>query len=224
VASITPNRASGDPITQAQRAYDELEDQIMHRVLPPGARLIEGTLATQLGLSRTPVREAIRQLQRDGWVTIQPHAGATVRSPSLEDVMDTMRLREVLETEGLRMAARRATKDDIKDLQTIVARGTRASARGDRAGMTLLGDLFHTRIAEATHDALLNKFLIQLYKEVRWHSIGIPKLNQDEAWVQHDAIVKAIASGDSDRAAAALKPHTERTRRIFIDAVLKEYQ
>ncbi|MBS1891207.1 MAG: GntR family transcriptional regulator [Actinobacteria bacterium] len=209
-------------MTRAQYAYNELEERIVTRQIEPGARLVEDAIADDLGLSRTPVREALRQLEQGGWIQMQPHAGAIVTQPNLEQLRDLMRLREVLEGQAVRLAVRRATEADIQRLRTIARRGAKAAASSRRNVRTKLGSEFHHTLTEATHNPLLKTLLDQVYKRVQWYVIRIPGLDDEQAWSQHEAIVDAIEARDTDQAAVALTLHVERTQAAIMNAFLEE--
>ena len=98
-------------------AYEALRDAIVKRQLLPGDRLMETELANEMGISRTPVREAMRRLETDGYVVIQPRKGSYVADISIKDIEDVFEIRTVLEMLAARNAAERATDDEIGELR-----------------------------------------------------------------------------------------------------------
>ncbi|MBD3764844.1 MAG: GntR family transcriptional regulator [Rhodobacterales bacterium] len=125
---------------QGQTAYRQLLDEIRRGALPPGARLRETDLADRLGISRTPVREAIRQLEADGLVTHLPRQGATVRQLDYAEVIELYEMRAVLEGTAARLAARAASDVELAELAEINA---------------TLADAERATVAVAEHAAIL---------------------------------------------------------------------
>ncbi len=103
----------------AQRAYNTLRAGIIEGVHPPGARVTEQQVATSAGVSRTPVREALRRLEAEGLLRFVPHQGAFVTSWSDQDAEDIFELRAMLEGYGARLAAAKATNEDARQLRSL---------------------------------------------------------------------------------------------------------
>src|SRR4051794_36378478 len=96
----------------SHRVFTGLESAIINRVYPPGARLVEEEVAAEMGVSRMPVREAFRMLQRAGWIDVTPYAGAHVRYPQLHELREVFELRHRLGQFAAELAAVRATPDE----------------------------------------------------------------------------------------------------------------
>jgi len=121
-AAVPGTRASATAGgSQGESAYQRLLDAIRRGTLQPGARLIETDLARHLGVSRTPIREAIRQLEADGLVVHLPRLGAAVRSLDYAEVMELYEMRAVLESTAARLAARAASEVEIAELAALNA-------------------------------------------------------------------------------------------------------
>jgi DNA-binding GntR family transcriptional regulator len=201
----------------SQRVFQRLESEILERVRPPGSRLVEDGIAVEFGVSRTPVREALRMLHRAGWIDMHPHAGAYVRQASLDEVRDVFDVRRVLERESASRAAVRATPADIALLRDVLARGDAARERGDIKGMLQLNREFHQTIAVASGNELLRRFLEELDKQVRWHFSAVVSARARASWAEHDEIVAAIEARDHVRAADLSAEHCRRTQDAFIE-------
>lgn len=208
--------ARGAGKLMSQQVFQRLEAEILERSRPPGSRLVEDAIATEFGVSRTPVREALRMLHRAGWLDLHPHAGAYVRRPGLDEVRDVFDLRQVLEREAGASAARRATDADKQRLREIVGRGFAAKESGDVRAMLELNDEFHEALATAAGNEILRNFLAELAKQVRWHFAAVVSARADASWEEHLRLVDAIDHGDDVAAAKCAAEHSRRTQEAYI--------
>jgi DNA-binding GntR family transcriptional regulator len=204
----------------SQRVFQRLEDDILSRELPPGSRLVEETIAAELGVSRTPVREAIGMLHAAGWVVLRPHAGAYVREPRLEEVRDVFGVRQALEREAARYAAARATEQDKQVLREIVERGERGKHTADRQTMVSLNSAFHQGIASAAHNATLMRFLDEIDKQVRWFFSAVVDSRLEASWTEHAEILAAIEAGAVEEAGRCGAEHSRRTQVAYVEQFL----
>jgi DNA-binding GntR family transcriptional regulator len=215
-----PKQTRSSNALMSQRIFLRLEEDIVARNRLPGTRLVEETIAAELGVSRTPVREAIGMLHRAGWVVLQPHAGAYVRVPSLDEVRDVFDVRQALEREAAQYAAGRADEDDLRALDDVVERGLRGKGLSDRRAMVDLNSEFHRRIALAAHNAILLRFLEELDKQIRWYFAAVVDSRLDASWTEHRQIVEAIATGDVDEAGRRSAEHSRRTQIAYVEQFL----
>jgi DNA-binding GntR family transcriptional regulator len=218
IAGRNKRRAGGKLMSQA--VFQRLEEEILERVRPPGSRLIEDVIAEEFGVSRTPVREALRMLHRAGWLDLQPHTGAYVRRPGLDEVRDVFDLREVLERESARFAANRATPADKERLRDVVERGFEAKARKGFRELIRLNEEFHETLADASGNAILRHFLEELAKQVRWHFSAVVTARANASWDEHLEILEAIERSDDAAAARCAAEHTRRTHEAYIEQFL----
>lgn len=197
--------------------FFELEKRVINRIYPPGAHLIEDEIAESLGVSRTPVREAFRALQRAGWVEIHPHSGAYVRQTTFEEVRDLFELRQWLEERAVRVAVERITASQIRELQKILERGHRAVKRGNgNRSVAALNSAFHERLAAASANKVLAEMLKMITKQVHWHFTAVAEVRGSDSWSEHDAILQAIVGRDADEAAQLMIEHSRRTQDAFL--------
>ena len=208
--------ARGAGTLMSQQVFQRLEAEILERSRPPGSRLVEDAIAAEFGVSRTPVREALRMLHRAGWLDLHPHAGAYVRRPGLEEVRDVFDLRQVLEREAGAFAARRATDADKARLREIVERGFAAKERGDVRQLLELNDEFHEVLATAAGNEILRHFLTELAKQVRWHFAAVVAVRANASWEEHQRLIEAIEAGDEAEAAKCAAEHSRRTQEAYI--------
>lgn len=204
----------------SQRVFFELEAKIVDRTYPPGSHLVEDAVAADLGVSRTPVREAFRLLQRAGWLDLRPHAGAYVRYPTVDEVRDVFELRQTLEERAAELAARRAKASEHQELGKLIERGLRALERRDLKAVGTLNTEFHAKIAESAHNEMLRGILSDLAKHVRWHFSVVAGVRGEASWTEHEAILSAIAQGEEDRAATLAAEHSQRTQTAFFAQLL----
>jgi DNA-binding GntR family transcriptional regulator len=181
-------------------AYDHLHQEILSGRLPGGARILPEEVAEQLGLSRMPVREAIRQLDAEGFVTIRPNRGAVVTERGPAEVMEISEMRAVLEGLAARHATRAAGLADIEDLDALAAAITRATASPAR--WVEKHELFHERLttlagrprlaAEVRRLRLVLRPLVRLLVEEDRDPVATGH--------EHELIVDAIRDRDARRA------------------------
>jgi len=186
---------------------DELRKLIVSGELAPGERLYEDRIAEQLGVSRNPVREAIRSLEAVGLVQVVPRRGAYVVDVDLEDIRRMQELRRVLDRWIVENAAKRRTEDDIRKLDEIIAAGRAASAAGDLVRAAEQHRAFHLAIEAATKNPYVTVVMdplrqrAELVFALRSHHDGTV------GWESHKAIRDAIADRDHRRAKRLMDEH-----------------
>jgi len=197
------------PAQLERRVYERLRDGIVDGAHPPGSQLVEARIAEDLGVSKTPVREALIRLQRDGLVQIQPYRGARVLEPSADDIREVLELRALLECDIARDLATRQPDDVLDALERCVAESKAALDTSD--GQALLDSL--TEFSDLMADACDNNRMVKLLADLRsvLLLIGTTSLRapgrEARSIAEHEAILAAIRSGDGDAAAAATAAH-----------------
>lgn len=195
--------------------------RLRHRLLlgdwPPGTRLREAELADAYGVSRTPVREAVRRLLQEGLLEARPTQGVRVREPDLRAALDAYDVREALEGMAARLAAERATPDGRRDLTEILVR-LEASADDDPAAQVEADLAFHRRVAELSGNESLIRALDGLAGQVV--PLKVHTRDQNAALAtrrQHRAVADAIVRGDGDAAETAMRGHVAWFRSLLAD-------
>lgn len=189
--------------------YDHLFQAIEQGDLKPGDRLLETDLAQRFGVSRTPIREAIRKLEADGIVVHQPRVGAVVRTLGQQEIVELYEMRIVLETTAAAMAAKHASNAEIRTLNALNA--DMASAHTDAIRVAQVNRKFHRCIM----DAARNQFLSHSYNALSHALILLGKTTLEtsarvETIVQqHAQIIDALNAGDQDAASSAMQQHME---------------
>ena len=196
-------------------AYGRLKDAIQHADLDPGKPLSETRLSKLLGISRTPVREALQQLAQEGLVEIIPGRAVTVAAPSVQSVLDVVHMRLLLEPELVRLATDTISSEDLLRLQDAVRRMDETCARGDRVEWSKADTLFHEIVTDACPNRMLGEIVVQMRN--RTHHLANIDSQTNPArlaacTLEHQKIVGRIAARDSDGAEKAMRHHIEQLR------------
>lgn len=195
--------------------YAAIRDAIVRAELVPGARLSENELAEQLGVSRTPIREALGRLREDRLVEVVPQLGTFVSRISTQAVTDAQFIREALECAAIRAAAERAGEEDIAALEQNIRSQERAREGGDMDAWYLLDDAYHRALCDLSgHPAVwaVSERAKSHLNRLRRISLGMPDYIP-EMISEHRAVVDAVAAQDPDAAETALRHHLRMVLR-----------
>lgn len=195
-------------------AYEWLRDAITQGELLPATPLSEVQLAKEMQISRTPIREALQQLEREGLVRIIPGRSASVAAPSMSEVMEVVHLRFLLEPELARLAARSASRGHRKTLEHVLEQMEAAAEENDWQDWTRLDNLFHETLSEACPNKLLSKQVMQLRNRVHY-MINDPQTDRKRVGActdEHRTVADAIIAGDMEAAETAMRSHIEKLR------------
>jgi DNA-binding GntR family transcriptional regulator len=190
---------------------DELRERIATGDLAPGARLIERDLATQLGVSRVPVREAIRMLEAEGLVRTVPRKGVVVETLSRRDVEELFDVRAALEVMGCRLAAERGTAKGFRELEGLLGQARKAIDAGDPIRIARANAAFHEQITSLSDNRALAAVMEPLRSRMRW--LFAQTDDPGHTVEEHEQLFAAIVSRDAEAAAAAAVEHVEMNRR-----------
>ncbi|MEE1745464.1 MULTISPECIES: GntR family transcriptional regulator [unclassified Streptomyces] len=194
----------------AQSVCTAIRDDIVSGVFGRGSRLTEELLARRYGVSRVPVREALRTLESEGFVVTRRHAGACVAQPTEREAADLLEVRTLLEPLGAARAAQRRTEAHLKVLRGLVRLGQERAGRGEDEDLRSLGGWFHETLAQASGSPGLIALLTQLRHKIAWMYVVEQPARPVDSWAERGAIVDAVARGDADRARALAARHVER--------------
>jgi DNA-binding GntR family transcriptional regulator len=194
-------------------AYQHLRDVILRGTLPVGSVLAESEIATELKISRTPVRQALGLLLQEGLVEVGARRQLIVRGFSEQHRLEILLLREALEGTAVRHAAEVIDIDDVDLLRLILIRQRRAANEGREEDFIDLDEQFHLKIAEEARLPILYGFLSQLRGFVRLMRVGEVRQpsHMGEVVAEHEALVDALERHDADAAAAALSRHLQHS-------------
>jgi DNA-binding GntR family transcriptional regulator len=199
------------------RVYARLRQGILDGTYAPGARLGEADLAVALGVSRTPVREALRRLGSEGLLSTLPNKGARVRTWTTSELSDISDLRALLEGHAARQAATRVTGADVAAMEDLVTRMEAAAADGTAADIELITELnreFHGAVIVASGNALLPGLMHSLLhvpvisRTYRHYSPA----RMQQSMRQHRELVDALRAGDPAWAEAVMRVHVLSAR------------
>jgi DNA-binding GntR family transcriptional regulator len=205
----------------ADNAYEEIRKRILDGTVPLGGRLKESKLASEIGVSRTPIREALRRLEAEGLVSHSFHQGAQVVSPTDQDMADLFELRLLVEGLGAKLAASRVTAGEIVDLEAAAGAMEEllANPRKDLAAkMAVLNQRFHRMVIEsAKSERILAGFTstVDLPLALRtFQDYSRPELLRSAA--QHRDLVSALRAGDPQWAQAVMRNHILTGRSVVL--------
>ena len=216
-----PVSPSVDGATLPARVADRLRELITQGDLPPGARLNERALGTRLGVSRTPLREALRLLAADGLVAMQPNRGAQVITLSETDIAESFEVMSGLEALSGELACRRITAEEIGEIKALTFEMLACHARRDLPGYYRLNRAIHDAINQAARNRMLTDVYQRLnlrLQNLRFRSnFDLEKWNS--AAREHATMVEALEARDGTRLAAILRAHLTRKGESVLDAL-----
>lgn len=186
---------------------DEIRAMIMRGELKPGERLFEDRLAERLGVSRNPVREAIRALEGTGLVEVLPRRGAYVSQLDDERTHQLLELRAVLEGFAAQQAALHRTPEDLERLRDLVEEGRRASKENDVVRAATCHREFHRAIERASGNQYLEGAVAPLRHQTELVFSVLLEHRGAPGWEEHDRILAAITAGDGDEARRSTSEH-----------------
>lgn len=190
-----------------EEVAERLRQRIFHRELEPGSWIDELKIAEELGISRTPLREALKVLAAEGLVTMKVRRGAYVTEVSEKDLADVYHLLALLESDAAGVVASRATEAELQGLQTLHAELEAATADRDR--FFALNEQFHMRLLEIADNRWRDQMVADLRKVMklnRHHSL-FKTGRIDQSLAEHRAIVQALAQRDAALAARRMREH-----------------
>ncbi|MBP2217933.1 GntR family transcriptional regulator [Arthrobacter sp. CAN_C5] len=212
-----------------QRVQDEIRHDIIFGSLHPGTRVTEAVLAAKYGVSRIPVREALRALEAEGFVESKPYAGSTVSEIPVDDADDLFSVREALEAATARRAARRAAAQFSagapsaewwrvrRQLADLLDDGDQAVAAGNLELLPELNIRFHLGIAELSGSASLTALLRQISGKIEWLYATDVDNRGKQSWSEHRLIMAAIDAGNPAEAERLMAGHVHQSRVGYLD-------
>ncbi|MCC9205244.1 GntR family transcriptional regulator [Arthrobacter sp. zg-Y769] len=207
---------------------DSIRRDIIFGRIPPGTRITEASLAGTYGISRVPVREALRALEAEGFVESRPYAGSTVSQIPVDEADDLFAVRAVVEAATARRAAERAARQFAADVPDDKWWGTRREVArildaGDTAVadglLDLLPDLnvrFHLGVAALAQSRSLTALLRQLSGKIEWlYATDVDHRGKD-SWGEHRQVMAAIDAGTAGTAAQLMEAHVQQSRAGYL--------
>ena len=195
-------------------AYERLKDALRHADLQPGQPLSETYLSKILGISRTPVREALQQLAQEGLLQTIPGRAVTIAAPSIQGVLNLIHVRSLLEPEVARLVAESGSADVVEKLRAALSKMDQAIEQGDRAAWSKADTEWHEVLSQACPNALLGEMTLQMRNRAHYLSVDnqTTQTRLSHCTQEHRQIVDAIAARDGPSAEQAMRQHIHELR------------
>lgn len=205
----------------AQDLRDRLEEEILSGQRPPGSRLDESKLAQHFGVSRTPVREALRQLAAADMVVLRPRQGAVVATVTVTQLLHMFEVMAELESFCAKLAARRMSAEERSHLAQVHEDCRTLAEKGEAHAYYDANRRFHEVIYAGSHNTFLEETTRNMrnrlnpYRRFQLHHPG----RTMKSWKEHQAVVDAIRDGDAEAAASAMSHHVTIQGDVFTDLI-----
>jgi DNA-binding GntR family transcriptional regulator len=221
---MRPKNGSGTTLGSAhpslgQRVAEELRRAILTNRRRPGDRLIEDRLSEELGVSRIPIREALRVLGAEGLVDFQPRRGASVADVSPDVARDLVEVRATLEGLNARLAARHHEPAIVGELKQVLKEGNRAAKSKGVDDLVRLNGEFHDKLAEAGRNTILWDIMRTLRERTSLVFAANTARRAQQDWDEHSKILAAVIDGDEDLAAMLATRHVHRAADAAFGAI-----
>lgn len=207
--------------SREEEVYMKLEEEILAGEHKRGSALTEMSVCERLGVSRTPVRAALHRLAEEGLVEIAPNRGAVVVGVTVDDLVDTYKIRVRLEGLATAMATERLTEAEKKELTESVELSEYYMAKGDTERLKELDSTFHNIIYGASGNRMLTKILSELHRNIKTYrklSLTVPG-RLERSISEHREILGAILAGDAEKADELTRLHIERAMKNMVTAM-----
>lgn len=201
--------------------FNTLRQAILKGELEPGERLMEIQLAERLGVSRTPIREAIRKLELEGLVLMIPRKGAEVAKISARSLRDVLEVRRALEELAIELACQRMSEEEVGNLQKAQEDFKNAIAEGDAMKIAETDEHYHDVIYEGTQNAKLIQMLNNLREQMYRYRLEYLKDtgSHERLNSEHREIYEGIKKGDKEAVSAAIGTHIDNQRDAILAAI-----
>lgn len=208
----------GEALTLADRVFTEIQNAIVKGELAPGSKMSEADLAARYGVSRGPLREALRRLEGRKLLTRIPHVGVRVISLSFDELIQIYHVREAMEGMAARLAALHMPAEEVQGLKDLLAQHEKqAELQEGRAYFQDEGDFdFHYRIVQGSRNEVLSQMLCgELYHRVRLYryQFSVTEGRPQKAFGEHHRIIEAIESRDAEMAEILMRRHISSARQ-----------
>lgn len=212
--------------TIATRIYKDLAGQIISGALSPGKKLEEKQLAQQFGASRTPIREALRELAARGLIELVPRRGGVVTRISLDQLVDMLEAECEVEALCARLAAQRMTALEKSEIETIFGKLESVTAEQNYAAFLELNQKFHSSICAGAHNATIGGMTRELRERLapfRQSQAETVEARLIRSMQEHKEIVSAVVAGDAERAYEAMRRHNARLSVGVLNLLRHQY-
>lgn len=204
--------------------FNTLREAILKGDLKPGERLMELQLASQLGVSRTPIREAIRMLEQEGLAVTMPRKGAEVAKMTLKGMEDVLEIRAALDELASQLACERMTEEQMEQLQARKAAFEKSLTTGNVKAIAEADVNFHDVIYEATGNPKLVNMLNNLREQIYRYRVEYLKdeKNYPKLIEEHEAIYQALINRNKEAARSSIGEHVENQAIAVKEVIVKQ--
>ena len=200
---------------------DAIRGAIMNGTLQPRERLMEIQMAEELGVSRTPIREALRKLELEGFIVMVPRKGAYVSDLSFKDIADVFEIRAALEGLAAGLAAERITEEELERMERLLVEKQEAITHDDISKLVEVDTKFHELMYQASRNVRLGSIISNLREQIqrfRLTSLSYPGRNK-LSLEEHKKIVEAIQARDYQLARQLATEHIENAENVLIECI-----
>jgi len=204
--------------TSSDFVYIELRGRIIGKKLVPGERLPEVKIASDMGVSRTPVREALRRLAAEGLVRIVPNSGARVAAPTAKEMENAYAVREYLETFSVRLACTNGLDSRTSErIEEVLASEEEAFKARDLDAYLEVNNTFHRMLADASKNVILREYVENIILRTNVYILFYDSFDEDINYSteEHRGILRAISDKDADRAERLMREHLRHSHRAL---------
>ncbi|MFQ5736392.1 MAG: GntR family transcriptional regulator [Thermodesulfobacteriota bacterium] len=212
------------PLTLRERIVDFIKDSVVTGRLKPGERVPEQEIAENLGISRTPIREAFRQLESEGFISVTPRKGAVVSPITDKDVSEFYTIKSLLEGFAAKTACEKLTPKEIKRLESLNAQMARCAEKNDVKGFFRLDNQFHDTFLKACGNeklCVLVYNLVQQFERFRVTALSVPGRMAGSVR-QHREIIEAFRESDAALVETLVRANAEKSGHILVEELLKD--
>ncbi|MFQ5441725.1 MAG: GntR family transcriptional regulator [Thermodesulfobacteriota bacterium] len=212
------------PLTLRERIVEFIKDAVISGRLKPGERVPEQEIAENFGISRTPIREAFRQLESEGFITVVPRKGAVVSPITDKDVREFYAIKSLLEGYAACMACAKFTQRDIARLETLNTGMAICAEKNDFKAFFRLDNQFHETFLRACGNEKLSSLvhnLVQQFERFRVTALSLPG-RMKESVTQHEEIVNAFKNGDGEVVERLVRANADKGRDVLVHKISTE--
>ena len=204
----------------ADQVFEKLENDIIHGVYPRGELLTEMKLVEQLGVSRTPIREALRRLEQERLIE-DTAKGSVVLGITPDDLLDIMNIREKIEGLAAYYACINMTPEGLKEMEHIIDLQAFYFSKWDVEHLRQADDMFHDAICELSRRTVIRDTLVPLHRKTRRYrkSVMQDKARAERSMQEHRAIFEALQEGDPEKVKAAMDIHMEKAKARLLEGM-----
>jgi DNA-binding GntR family transcriptional regulator len=216
--------AIGERKSLGEDVYDHLKQAIIDQDIEPGARLVEDRVARMLGISRTPLREALHKLEREDWIEKMPSGGFKVMALSREDIEETFGIRAVLESYAARLAAEKHRSSDLVPLENVMEKFQDCLEKKRTAPLPDINTEFHDLLYAMSDSPKLIKMINQLRAQIsRYRQIILKQKDFAAAsFRDHADMLTAMRQRDADRVETLVREHILKGKQAVIHRIKEE--